>query len=41
MWSAAEASIVWLHSPTAPTAMGRMPGSTARMASTTVLCLST
>ncbi len=37
----AFASIVWLHSPTAPTATGWIFGSTARIASTTVLCFST
>ena len=41
MWVDAFASIVWLHSPTAPTATGWIFGSTARIASTTALCFST
>ena len=41
MWRLASVSMVLLHSPSAPTATGTMPGSSARIASTTWRCFST
>ncbi|PYQ21009.1 MAG: hypothetical protein DMF79_09125 [Acidobacteria bacterium] len=41
MWATDRVSISFVHSPTAPTPIGTILGSTARMASTTRLCFLT